>query len=106
MIIVDKSLVIAFHESSLVPKKVGGGSYVLLCREFIEQRGIAYTRIFSHQRIRWFIMGDAIAFEEMTYLGINIMNGKTSSRLARSRRGGNGVKSMINASQYWGSKAK
>ena len=106
MIIVDQCLVIAFLESNPVPKKVGGGSYVLSCREFVEWRDVAYTGIFSHQRIRWFIMGDAIASEEMTYLGINIMNGKTSSRLARSRRGGNGVKSMINASQYWGSKAK
>ena len=51
-------------------------------------------------------MGEAIASEEMTYPGINIMDGKASSRLARGRRGRNGVKPTINASQYWGSKAK
>ena len=99
MIIVNKSLVITFLESSSVPKKVGGGSYVLACREFVEQRSIAYTGIFSHQSIRWFIMGEVIASEEMSYLGINIMDGKSSSRLVRARRGRNGVKSMINASQ-------
>ena len=106
MIIVNECLVIAYPESSPLPKKVSGGSFVLSCEEFIERRGVAYTRVFGHQRIRQIVMGDAIASEEMTYLGINIMNGKTSSRLARSRRGRNGVKSMINASQYWGSKAK
>ena len=100
MIIVNKSLVITFLESSSVPKKVGGGSYVLACREFVEQRSIAYTGIFSHQSIRWFIMGEVIASEEMSYLGINIMDGKSSSRLVRGRRGRNDVKSMINASQY------
>ena len=100
MIIVNKSLVIVFLESSSVPKKVGGVSYVLACREFVEQRSIAYTGIFSHQSIRWFIMGEAIASEEMTYSGINIMDGKASSRLARGRRGRNGVKSTIDASQY------
>ena len=106
MIIVNKSLVVAFLESSSVPKKVGGVSYVLACREFIERRGIAHTRIFSHQSIKWFIMGEAIASEEMTYPGINIMDGKASSKLARGRRGRNGVKPTINASQYWGSKAE
>ena len=106
MIIVNESLVIVFLESSSVPKKVGGVSYMLACRKFVERRNIAHTRIFSHQSIRWFIMGEAIASEEMSYLGINIMDGKTSSRLARGRRGRNGVKSTINASQYWGSKAE
>ena len=106
MIVVNKSLIITFLESSTVPKKVGGDSYVLAYREFVEWRSIAYTGIFSHQSIRWFIMGEAIASKKMSYPGINIMDGKTSSRLARGRRGRNGVKSTINASQYWGSKAE
>ena len=79
-------MIITFLESSSVPKKVGGGSYVLVCREFVECRSIAYTGIFSHQSIRGFIMGEAIASEEMSYPGINIMDGKTSSRLARGRK--------------------
>ena len=106
MIIVNECLVIAYPESSPLPKKVGGGSYVLSCGEFTERRGVAYTRVFGHQRIRQIVMGDAIASEKMTYPNINIMNGKTSPRLARSRRGRDSVKSTINASQYWGSKAK
>ena len=106
MIIVNESLVIVFLESSSVPKKVGGVSYMLACRKFVERRDITHTRIFSHQSIRWFIMGEAIASEEMTYPGINIMDGKASSGLARGRRGRNGIKPTINASQYWGSKAK
>ena len=89
-----------------MPKEVGGGSYMLSLGEFAERRGIAYIGIFSHQGIKWFVIGDAIASEKMTYLGINVMNGKTSPRLAWSRRGRNGAKSTINASQYWGSKAK
>ena len=100
MIIVNKCPVIAFPESSLVTKKVGGGSYVLSCGEFTKRRGVAYTRVFSHQRIRYIVMGDAIASENMTYPGINIMNGKTRPRLAQSRKGRDGVKSTINASQY------
>ena len=106
MIVVNECLIIAFLKSSPTPKEVGGSSYVLSCGEFVEWKGIAYTRIFSHQGIIWFVMGDVIASEKMTYPGINVMNGKTSPRLARIRRGRNGVKSTINASQYWGSKAK
>ena len=77
---------------------------MLTGREFVERRDIAHSRILSHQSIRWFIMGEVIASEEMTYPGINIMDGKASSRLAWGRRGRNGVKPTINASQYWGSK--
>ena len=106
MIIVNECLVIAFLESNPMPKEVGGDSYMLSCRELTERRGVAYTELFSHQGIKEFVMGDMIASKKMTYLGINIMNGKTSPRLARSRRGRNGVKSTINASQYWCSKAK
>ena len=81
MIIVNKSLVVVFLESNSVPKKVGGISYVLACREFVERRGIAHTRIFSHQSIRWFIMGEAIASEEMSYPGINIRMAKLAPDL-------------------------
>ena len=64
-----------------MPKKVGGGSYVLTCRELVEWRSIAYTGIFSHQSIRWFIMGEAIASEEMSYPGINIRMAKLAPEL-------------------------
>ena len=64
-----------------MPKKVGGGSYVLGCRGFVEWRSIAYTGIFSHQSIRWFIMGEAIASEEMSYPGINIRMAKLAPDL-------------------------